>query len=314
MAGPLGDSGPGPGRPSRDTGKVWAYEVRLKPGSLWASAVSRTRHARETGALQPISTDIRYVERDGIRYIVRMLRDAIPKDEARVSGSASPGLRGFDPFLPYDEDLIVTDVTDTHICLLNKFTVIKHHLLVVTRAFEHQEAPLTPADFVAITACMAEFDGLAFYNAGPVAGASQRHRHMQIVPLPLSESGPLVPIEAVFGADVRRDAVQTLPAFRFRHAFAWLNADPRVDPLATAKAAYGHYRSMLETVELRGAIDGESDARLGPYNLLMTRRWMLLVPRSRGAPRADGHLAGSLRARTCRVTAVSEAVGVKDFD
>lgn len=31
--------------------------------------------------------------------------------------------------------------------------------------------------------------GLAFYNCGPVSGASQPHKHVQVVPLPLDDSG-----------------------------------------------------------------------------------------------------------------------------
>ena len=99
------------------------------------------------------------------------------------------------PFLPYDADLWVTDISQTHICLLNKFNVIENHILVVTRVFEDQESLLTAEDFEAMWICMAEFDGLAFYNSGPIAGASQQHKHLQIVPLPLAPKGLMGPIE-----------------------------------------------------------------------------------------------------------------------
>ena len=36
-----------------------------------------------------------------------------------------------------------------------------------------------------MNAILAEFDGLGFYNGGETAGASQPHKHLQIVPLPL---------------------------------------------------------------------------------------------------------------------------------
>ncbi|NIO40609.1 MAG: phosphorylase, partial [Burkholderiales bacterium] len=37
------------------------------------------------------------------------------------------------PFLPYGKDLFVSDISETHLALLNKFNVIDYHLLIVTR-------------------------------------------------------------------------------------------------------------------------------------------------------------------------------------
>lgn len=52
----------------------------------------------------------------------------------------------FNPFLPYEEDLWVQHISDTHTLLLNKFNLVDHHVLVVTRKFEHQEEPLSVQD------------------------------------------------------------------------------------------------------------------------------------------------------------------------
>ncbi len=45
-------------------------------------------------------------------------------------------------------------LSPTHTLLLNKFNVVAHHLLVVTRAFESQLDPLTTADMEATWAVM----------------------------------------------------------------------------------------------------------------------------------------------------------------
>ena len=50
------------------------------------------------------------------------------------------------PFLPYDDDLWVTHVSETHTVLLNKFNLVERHVLVVTREFRHQSEPLTVED------------------------------------------------------------------------------------------------------------------------------------------------------------------------
>jgi hypothetical protein len=59
------------------------------------------------------------------------------------------------PFLPYDEELWVADLNKTHTLLLNKFNLVDHHTLVVTREFEKQEVPLTAADLASTLAVMA---------------------------------------------------------------------------------------------------------------------------------------------------------------
>lgn len=77
------------------------------------------------------------------------------------------------PFLPYDPNLFVAEVSPTHVALLNKFNVVDHHLVIVTRAFEPQEALLTREDCEALLLCLAEIDGVAFYNAGSSRGQSE---------------------------------------------------------------------------------------------------------------------------------------------
>lgn len=59
----------------------------------------------------------------------------------------SDGGKPANPFLPYDGALWVTHLSDTHTCLLNKFNVVPHHVLVVTRKFARQTDPLDAADF-----------------------------------------------------------------------------------------------------------------------------------------------------------------------
>lgn len=58
------------------------------------------------------------------------------------------------PFLPYDEQLWVAHLSATHTLLLNKFNLVAHHTLVVTREFEAQEAPLSAADLAATRTTM----------------------------------------------------------------------------------------------------------------------------------------------------------------
>ncbi|MEJ2346281.1 MAG: phosphorylase, partial [Gammaproteobacteria bacterium] len=165
-------------------------------------------------------------------------------------------------------------------CLLNKFNVIDHHLLVVTRAFEHQESPLTLADFSAWWRCMAEYDSLGFYNSGAAAGASQTHKHLQLVPLPLGRQGPAVPMEPLL-TPLRVGAITMSPDLPFLHAAVGLDPFGASEPQRAARNGWSLYRAMLERLDLAPVKAAHSERQAAPYNLLVTRRWMLLVPRSR---------------------------------
>ena len=142
------------------------------PGTLWARVQTATQRALDSGALQPIPTDFEHLEDGGIRFLVRILRQLARKPRAEAS-APSPAAARPNPFLPYDPAMYVADASPTHVCLLNKFNVVERHLLIVTRAFEDQETPLTPQDFEALGTCLTEGEGMGFYNSGAIAGASQ---------------------------------------------------------------------------------------------------------------------------------------------
>ncbi|MBW4614819.1 MAG: phosphorylase [Desmonostoc vinosum HA7617-LM4] len=247
--------------------------MMLKSGSLWTSVIKQTEYALQCGALLSIPTEFEFVEQDGVHFLVRILSNLARKDAAkqkREKQATSSG-KEFNPFLPYEKDLFIADISDTHVCILNKFNVVDYHLLLITRAFEEQESLLTQEDFAAMLACLAEFESLAFYNSGKIAGASQRHKHLQLVPLPLAPSGVQIPIEPLLASAQFLNSIATIPGLPFAHAFA------KLDPSTGAEATLELYYALLRAVGL-GTVDGNEQS--GAYNLLATREWMLIVPRS----------------------------------
>src|SRR5512135_268605 len=169
--------------------------IILKQGTLSESLISATNHAISSGALFPIPTDYTFIEEVGIRFFVRVIASLSRKDEARQKQKQQINAgKSVNPFLPPEKDLMVADISDTHLAILNKFSVVEHHLLIVARHFENQDMLLTLTDFEALWACMSEYDALGFYNGGREAGASQQHKHLQLVPLPLAPEGPLIPV------------------------------------------------------------------------------------------------------------------------
>jgi ATP adenylyltransferase len=209
-----------------------------------------SRRALRTGALEPIATRSTVLEDSGIRFAVRIV-ERIEKKHASLAAQEKSGRN---PFLPFEPELFVADVSETHVAVLNKFNVLENHLLVVTRAFEEQESLLTAEDFEAIRRVLEQFDSLFFYNAGALAGASQCHKHLQFVPVPMGDGPGRCPMEALYSEG--QGSALSFPC-RFEPEPA--NRERYLEALAAFGRAH----------EPRG------------YNLLATREWMLFVPRGR---------------------------------
>lgn len=257
-------------------------ELKFEHGTLWKKTLDRTERALKIGRLLPISTDSTIIKDGGVDFLVRNISNLALKAEEKKGRTENGGStkKSPNPFLPFEEEMFVADISDTHVCLLNKFNVIEHHLLIVTRSLEDQEGLLTLRDLEAICTCMAEFEGLGFYNGGEVAGASQKHKHLQMIPLPMAENGPNVPIEPLFASARFEHGLGVVPGLPFVHSFARLNPDMVLHTSMAAEVVFRLYRNMLEVVGLNRSDSPERSRQSAPYNFLFTREWMLLVPRS----------------------------------
>jgi ATP adenylyltransferase len=222
---------------------------------LLARVHEQTRRARSCGDLQPTATEEHEVHDAGIRFSVRVIcgPDHKRRERRKRPSKREPARTGLDPFQPpYTDALFVAELSDTHVALLNKFPVLEDHLLVVTRADEPQQSWLTPADFSALRVCMQQMDGLGFYNGGAEAGASQPHKHLQLVPM-----------------DVR-----TLPLLD-SDARGFASAQARIEPSQGGEELCTAYRDLMRSLE----VDGSRD----PYNVLVTDERIFVVPRTRHA-------------------------------
>ena len=270
--------------------------VEFTTGSLWPVIESKSREALASGALEPVDTEELILADHGVDFIV--LRGT-HLERKHTAADAFDG----NPFLPAEPLLYLGDISDSHYCVLNKYSVIDHHTLIVTKHFESQETLLRLRDFNALCTCMHEYDGLGFYNAGQIAGASQTHKHLQMVPLPLSSRSTALPIASLLGT-VSPDAVRirNLPDLPFAHAFGQLSEGLFDDPHHAGEVTYDLYVDMMESLGIRGTRTNGEFQQPAPYNLLVTRSWMLLVPRSaehyRGLSINGLGFAGSLFVRT----------------
>jgi ATP adenylyltransferase len=247
----------------------------FQSGTLWQRIIDRSRLAIEHGVLRTIDTEQRFLEDKGVAFVIRVASSLAHKERHRRIQQVKHGGQHINPFLPPEPALFVSDVSSTHLAVLNKFNVIEHHLLIVTRRFEHQETLLNESDFAALWRCQKEFPSLGFYNGGTVAGASQSHKHLQLVPLPFSATGPRIPMQPLLRSSSSIGEVGVCDQLPFRHAFVRLGPKaPQSDMLR------GLYSAMLETVGLDPVERPDGAYQSGPYNLLVTGQWMLLIPRS----------------------------------
>jgi ATP adenylyltransferase len=231
-------------------------------------AVQRARAAR---ALVPIETQVTVVEEHGLALELRHASALALKDVNRAArGGAGPGERPVNPFLPFDPEMFVADAPGavvaedaltSHVLLLNKFPVVEGHVILITRDFREQLDIPSIADFRALAWLMAGLDGLLFFNGGSQAGASQAHKHFQLIP-----KTPL-PIDSAIDRGV---------ALPFRHALVRheFDAGRGLDSAALGLADAFVTAARSLGFNLRAH-------ELPPCNLLITRRWLMLVPRTR---------------------------------
>lgn len=211
---------------------------------MWVAAERVAQAALKRGSLLPIATSPRAVEQGGGSFQLHV-RTANADKKPLPSSPHNPN-----PFLPYDPAMYVADVGEQHVCLLNKFPVLSPHLLICSREFIAQITPLTLSDFTAWVAGLESEDTLGFYNSGPGAGASQMHRHMQLVKSDVPLRNWILRGE--------------LPFVHRLTLFETLEADQLLLD----------YQAGLDDMNLI------EDNSCKPYNLLLTRQWMLMIPRS----------------------------------
>ena len=233
--------------------------------TLWSKLQIQTQHGLATEALKPIATQYEIVTDGGVEFIVRILTNLNRKAQARKVQAK----KKTNPFLPYDPDLYVTDITKTHVCLLNKFNVVDHHFLIVTRGFESQLDWLNLADFEALCRCINEVAGLFFYNGGPAAGASQPHKHLQLVP----QQSMNLPIETAVRAATFIGGIGQSPLLPYVHRIAQLK--PQDGPQRWLQ----HYRRLLHSLDIDDPTGNWAGTQRNAYNLLGTRHWLMVVPR-----------------------------------
>ena len=265
--------------------------------TLWQQVQAVSKSALATGALKSIPTqsEIRNIAigDDSVEFQIRVVENLRRKSKAvqqrakQLPNQKNSDQKPFNPFLPYEPDLYVGELTNHYRLLLNKFNVMDHHILMVTTQFESQQTPLGIEDFLAAMICLQAQNGLVFYNGGPEAGASVEHKHLQMIPLPLTPLtlSPLLPgndvpfpFQKVFSSISTSNPTSTALPFKHLVIATDFSVNGSFDSLkASAENNCRNYQEMLKELNLSTNTDG----MIAPHNLLMTRDFLWVVPRSK---------------------------------
>ncbi|KZT29031.1 hypothetical protein NEOLEDRAFT_1160702 [Neolentinus lepideus HHB14362 ss-1] len=196
-----------------------------------------------------------------------------------------------DPFEPpYIENLYIGEVKDEedgkeYVALLNKYCVIPLHFLLASKKYESQASPLLPPDLVQIyllllAAKKAGSPFFAFYNCGDRSGASQPHKHIQLLPLE-DENGPPSNRLALNPRKItleRPFSLSSLPYANHIFRLPLMSVSTPIDEIEEKLSQA--FLSLLDLVISTVRHDPHYPAGTPSYNAVLTLDHLHLIPRA----------------------------------
>ena len=232
---------------------------------LLRKAMEVTVAATASGALVPLHTSLTHLMGErGCRFELRHLLSATPK-HLRASGPKP------NPFLPWDQRLEVDRISESHVVILNKYPVQTSHMLLITQDWQPQTGWLSMEDWQSLARIDATTTGLWFFNSGPAAGASQPHRHLQLLP---RAAGKRICARDGWFRRCAQDATTSVqdPLLRSSRVAA-------ISSTLTGETLQDLYLALAQDLGL--GHPSTDDCPRGAYNLLLSREWMAIVRRRR---------------------------------
>ncbi|KAJ3436560.1 ap-4-a phosphorylase ii [Anaeramoeba flamelloides] len=215
-----------------------------------------------------------------------------------------------DPFQPpYTPGLYISDLPSNHLLLWNRYNIVDRHCLIISKNHhEHQEELLNQENLEISYRSLSLFNSVVYYNSGKNSCASQPHRHLHLVSLPLLSSQVLEETNQKLptrSSVFYRSNLQFHPTIMKRSHFSSLRCS---QPFTLKELPFLHsccilpkknvnsqtlnmaYRSLLSVftnnLEKKKQVfdlDGDQTYIHGPdlsYHLFLTKSWMMLIPRS----------------------------------
>ena len=235
----------------------------MRSESIWSKALEISRNAVDCGAVVPLET-LKYKSNNAFcDYELRFLKSPIPKYLVEYGPKRNP-------FIPWDSKLEIQSINHNHTLILNKYPVQIGHMLLITNSWKPQNGWLDIEDFDAINEVDKDTTGLWFFNSSKEAGASQPHRHFQLLPRHYHDF--ICPRYEWFSSllnniNCKKSLISHCISIKPRNKIIG----------AGSNDLFNSYKSMINEMNL-GDIN-LVDKPTKPYNLLITTEWIALIKR-----------------------------------
>lgn len=171
--------------------------------------------------------------------------------------------------------------------VLNKFAIVPEHFILSTKEFKPQTHLLEAEDLEAAYSCIRAYEQAGrelfiFFNSGEGSGASQEHRHLQLLDVQNMREG--LPADGGWDVLAKRPGKEE----GLRQGLPFWTVGTTIPPNPTGQTLWEIYLGLYKQAALKvlgeGAkavteMDEEGEAMIS-YNLAMTRDTMVMVPRT----------------------------------
>ncbi|TFY66347.1 hypothetical protein EVG20_g4738 [Dentipellis fragilis] len=251
--------------------------------------------ARTAGDLLFFPSEVHEHEDCGVKFEIRLCPALLHKpniptphfDAASIEAAAAT--KKPDPFAPpYNSTLYVSEFKDEdegieYAILLNKYSVVPNHFLMVTKDYQSQASPLVPSDLkhaysILLAARKAGQHFFAFYNCGDQSGASQSHKHLQFIPVE-EEDGP--PLERVARAAHIESEYKpfALPSLPFANHVRRLSISPSASADELEHKLASAFMELLDLCISTVRLAEDHPAGMPSYNVVLTLQHLYVLPR-----------------------------------
>ena len=234
---------------------------QMSKEKYWKKSLLQTQLSILNNSLFPLNTKIitsnLYENND---FIIRKL-DTSKFKKKEIYGPKE------NPFNPWEKILEIEKIGKNHQLILNKYPVQKGHILLITNTWKPQNGWLDISDWIAIQEVNKDTSGLWFFNSSPIAGASQPHRHFQL--LRRSEGEMTCPreqwfLDLKFSKESRSKLKRNIISSKFNF-------------FENSTSIYNLYLDLSKKL---GLGDPNYDVKPKyPYNLLITNQWIAIIKR-----------------------------------
>ncbi|KAL7943532.1 alpha-galactosidase [Trichoderma barbatum] len=269
------------------------------PSNLHELVKTTFSKALSVNELHYFPTQVTILHINSITFQLRFSPSLANKPKGPPPDPSQPR-KPFDPFANPPASLFVTDLGPSHYLVLNKFAVVPEHFILATKEYKLQTHVLEESDLEATLACIDAYeqagndetssvsqerksqgDGLfAFFNGGQHSGASQPHRHIQLLPVSRMKDG----LDTNSSWDVlaqQAEKIEKTPFVAFSEPIS-VDTSP-----ASLHAAYLrlYKRACQAVAQHTGATSLASDdipttgEAMISYNMAMTKDTLVICPR-----------------------------------